>query len=386
MAVADTRPIIDKQLATRLKRRAYNLQKQLQYKAQHKAEVEALKITVHSLESHLSQLTKAPQSKHLLPWHQVAQSMLDAVDDASKENASLRQMNNRVRALVLGLSKMTASVRPMQSPDQTFPIHTVRLGVELVSRREGYKWLSQALYHNTDAFLNTYGLPPCPTLGEVVSDTVVDSTNFDNMKFASVFRVDVAVPMECLIQPMRDHIIRAIVGDDCINILDKKAPQMSIYNMDPELEKDEGNMRYIRRVVHTPDAPDDIVSDRANLYREYHEPNRVVLVAQNIPLDEVFTMTGALCKNMAWVVLNRLGESMTSLRIIRHNTHCFTRDGTNISFDDEIRLMGVECDEGTDEFKLKQLQHTDRYEFWLRNVQAWRGAIERTVRDAIIQV
>ena len=59
-------------------------------------------------------------------------------------------------------------------------------------------------------------------------------------------------------------------------------------------------MRYIRRVVHTPDAPDDVVSDRANLYREFHEPNRVVLVAQNIPLDEIFTMTGALCKNMAW--------------------------------------------------------------------------------------
>ncbi|CAK4431873.1 unnamed protein product, partial [Aphanomyces euteiches] len=263
-----------------------------------KNEVYKLKVLIARLENERRQWAKKSSHKHLLSWDQVAIALHEDTYTALNDNSRLRQQRQRLLNVITGMSKWIASAKGISRGPHTFTIQRVKF------KQHGLDWLTQLLYHNTEALLHRYDFWSRVST-ETQCDFHTDMSNMNDIQLVWRFQVDIPAELEAVVDPVRTCVVNRLRS---IDIWDG-----STSYIDPEIvSRVSPTMTYIRRIAHTKGGsqPSNI------LYREYNEDaNRTVFVGQNLH-DDKFEIKPVRNKGMTWVVATRLGISWTLVSIL----------------------------------------------------------------------
>ncbi|CAK4634030.1 unnamed protein product [Aphanomyces euteiches] len=255
-----------------------------------KNEVYKLKVLIARLENERRKWAKKSSHKHLLSWDQVAIALHEDTYTALNDNSRLRQQRQRLLNVITGMSKWIASAKGISRGPHTLPYSASNLSLHHVTltasdplcRQHGLDWLTQLLYHNTEALLHRYDF-----WSRVSTETQCDfHTDMSNIS------IDIWDGSTSYIGP---------------EIVSRVSPTMT----------------YIRRIAHTKGGsqPSNI------LHREYNEDaNRTVFVGQNLH-DDKFEIKPVRNKGMTWVVATRLGTSWTLVSILSVSSLYFNDKG-----------------------------------------------------------
>ncbi|RHY28149.1 hypothetical protein DYB32_006942 [Aphanomyces invadans] len=192
-------------------------QYQHEYREEKKAEVASLRIKVAELETMLVRLheraaTPRRRRKHdfMLSWQQVALALRTSARDAMVTH---RDLDNKVEAHREALQRLQAWVAlattnavPMHPPWGVANMSLARMPLvkHPIARRHGLDWLTQLMFHNTDAILATYQFPPilsthaAPCFRLVVEDRASDGSVAVVSQYMKVFHGAIEAVVRCV--------------------------------------------------------------------------------------------------------------------------------------------------------------------------------------------
>ncbi|KAH9104558.1 hypothetical protein LEN26_015020 [Aphanomyces euteiches] len=274
-----------------------------------KNEVYKLKVLIARLENERRQWAKKSSHKHLLSWDQVAIALHEDTYTALNDNSRLRQQRQRLLNVITGMSKWIASAKGISRGPHTLPYSASNLSLHHVTltasdplcRQHGLDWLTQLLYHNTEALLHRYDFWSRVST-ETQCDFHTDMSNMYDIQLVWRFQVDIPAELEAVSDLLIFGMARQVISAQS-----RVSPTMT----------------YIRRIAHTKGGsqPSNI------LHREYNEDaNRTVFVGQNLH-DDKFEIKPVRNKGMTWVVATRLGTSWTLVSILSVSSLYFNDKG-----------------------------------------------------------
>ncbi|CAK4637051.1 unnamed protein product [Aphanomyces euteiches] len=275
---------------------------QRQRRTQIRSEIASLQKLARKLEAKRDVLSEEHDATAPLSWKQVAKAMQEELSPVEHENVKLKRQR---QAMLNVITTMT-------------------------------KWISAAkditiLFQNTNAFLMRYAMEAQPP-NCVYGDFHVDVSDLKNVQHIFQAQVDIPYDMDTVVDPVRVHVVGRL------SALDVYAK--SVTPIDPEIvQRVSPLMTYQRRVSQTGAA----TWAMNVLYREFQEPNRVTFVGQSVEDDKFEKVPFSKRKSMTWVVVTRLGPSMTrvtfmSLSSLEYNDNKFR------SLEDQARSYGFHLD------------------------------------------
>ncbi|KAG9404580.1 hypothetical protein AC1031_004781 [Aphanomyces cochlioides] len=318
-----------------------------------KNEVYKLKVLVARLENERRQWAKKSSHKHLLSWDQVAIALHEDTYTALNDNSRLRQQRQRLLNVITGMTKWIASAKGIARGPHTLPYSASHLSLHHVTltasdplcRQHGLDWLTQLLYHNTEALLHRYNFWSHVST-EAQCDFHTDMSNMNDIQLVWRFQVDIPAELEAVVDPVRKCVVNRLRS---IDIWDG-----STSYIDPEIvSRVSPTMTYIRRIAHTNGGsqPSNI------LYREFNEDaNRTVFVGQNLH-DDKFEIKPVRNKGMTWVVATRLGTSWTRVSILSVSSLYFNDKGF-LPLTEQASRMGLALSPSQDRHEASFVQQT----------------------------
>ncbi|RHY18241.1 hypothetical protein DYB36_010108 [Aphanomyces astaci] len=203
-------------------RRQYKSQKQQYYREQQRDQVVAMRKLIHDLQAERQRLSTRPKSKSLLAWKDVAVALKEYADESLIERHSLKATREKHIQLLLQLNKWIAQAS-MDHPQLStsaypssawsashFSLARVSLVAHKASRKHGYDWFTQILYHNTDALMQTYQLPTvaAAVAPHRVADLFLDSSNLDCLNVIARYAMVFNGPFEHVVDLVKQREIQ----------------------------------------------------------------------------------------------------------------------------------------------------------------------------------
>ncbi|KAG9404589.1 hypothetical protein AC1031_004792 [Aphanomyces cochlioides] len=277
----------------KLKRQARRTELQRERRGRERIEIKKLKQFAEQLEKKRRQWSRKNTSDQPLSWEDVATSLKEATQDAQDENAKLKEEQRKLVQVISGMTKWIASAKGIMRGPHTLPytashlnLHRVTLNAaDPICRQHGLDWLTQILYHNTEALLRRYVFWP-----EISTDVQcsyhTDMSNIDDVQCVWRFQVDIPKAMEGVVDAVRQKVVNRLNNT---NMWD-----LSSSLIDPELvSRISPTMTYVRR------HPQSSTQNGSNiLYQEFQDgTDRTVFVGQNI-YDDKFESPAKRSKSM----------------------------------------------------------------------------------------
>ncbi|CAK4099329.1 unnamed protein product, partial [Aphanomyces euteiches] len=141
-------------------------------------------------------------------------------------------MNTRLKLLehsklikvISTMTKWIASAKGVTRGPHTLPYtashlngHRVTLSADPLCRQHGLDWLTQILYHNTEALLRRYEF--WPEMSTDVQCTYhTDMTNMDDVQFIWRFQVDIPKQMDDVVEAVRQKVVTRLNNTDMYNL------------------------------------------------------------------------------------------------------------------------------------------------------------------------
>ncbi|RQM12664.1 hypothetical protein B5M09_012987 [Aphanomyces astaci] len=129
-------------------------------------EMSGLEGTIRQLEHirsvlHKSIPTRLARSLLLLAWHEVARSLADLRMLSESQNQALKAQLVEHEALVREMYHWTDTyhIKPSLDHNRTLWRHASLLN-DPATRKLGKEWITEHMFHNTDAIFHQYGFPP----------------------------------------------------------------------------------------------------------------------------------------------------------------------------------------------------------------------------------
>ncbi|KAG9404602.1 hypothetical protein AC1031_004804 [Aphanomyces cochlioides] len=312
---------------------------QRQRRTQIRSEIASLQKLARKLEAKRDALSEEHDATAPLSWKQVAKAMQDELSPIEHENVKLKRQRQAMLNVITTMTKWISAAKDITRGPGSILHSASNMSLHLVTlsalnpdcRRHGLDWLTQILYQNTNAFLMRYAMEAQPP-NCVYGDFHVDVSDLKNVQHVFQAQVDIPYDMDNVVDPVRVHVV------DRLSALDVYAK--SVTAIDPEIvQRVSPLMTYKRRVSQS-----GVATWAMNvLYREFQEPNRVTFVGQSVEDDKFEKVPFSKRKSMTWVVVTRLGPSMTrvtfmSLSSLEYNDNKFR------SLEDQARRYGFQLD------------------------------------------
>ncbi|KAF0689679.1 Aste57867_18916 [Aphanomyces stellatus] len=319
--------------AAKAERRLKERQKMQRYRQRLVAKMAFLKDTARRMEDQIRAHTLARRSSRtLLPWEHIANALREERDASSLTNATLKQechdQTVLLQAMQLWVVRATG-ILPA-SPTTGGPTwQNVTLSAHPASRKLGFDWITQYLYHNTERTFHDMGF----SSGAAISDFGLDIESPECCQYVWRSQRIFPAPLEYV----RDVFARPnIAGQLKGSYLGNTTSLGAIHEI--EAQDNEALRALNGRYLHTAWGVNVLVHFLA---REFHEPNRCIFVAQNIHDDEALPNSALQRNRLIWLVLDRVGPDQTRVRGLCINSHGFDQHGY-VNFEDEARRWG--CD------------------------------------------
>ncbi|RHZ09041.1 hypothetical protein DYB26_002756 [Aphanomyces astaci] len=146
------------------------------YREQKKKEMSGLEGTIRQLEHirfvlHKSVPTRLARSLLLLPWHEVARSLADLRMLSESQNQALKAQLVEHEALVREMYHWTTTyhIKPFLDHNRASWRHASLLN-DPATRKLGKEWITEHMFHNTDAIFHQYGFPPRDSFEHLLHD------------------------------------------------------------------------------------------------------------------------------------------------------------------------------------------------------------------------
>ncbi|ETV64484.1 hypothetical protein H257_18638, partial [Aphanomyces astaci] len=123
-----------------------------------------------SIQLSIFELTLA-RSLLLLLWHEVARSLADLRMLSESQNQALKAQLVEHEALVREMYHWTATyhIKPSLDHNRTSWRHASLLN-DPATRKLGKEWITEHMFHNTDAIFHQYGFPPRESFEHLLHD------------------------------------------------------------------------------------------------------------------------------------------------------------------------------------------------------------------------
>ncbi|KAF0689680.1 Aste57867_18917 [Aphanomyces stellatus] len=316
------------------KRRLKERQKMQRYRQRLAAKASALRDQVAVLAREMQRLSQQRQT--LLPWEVVADVMREESGLMMRTNVSLRMQCVDQAALVEAMKRWVVRVVTIPTTPSTGPTwRNSTLPALPDARKLGFDWITNYMYHNTDAIFDQLGYPHDHV--NVFSDFSIDMTKPDDLQYVWRSQRDIHAPLEHvrdifarpnLMGQLKGHYFgMATAPPDAA--LEALAAQDNLL-LQPLAARYEHHRWSASTVMHF-------------LAREFHAPGRCVFVAQNILDDECVVAPNKAERNRRiWLVLDAVTPSRTRMRALCLNSQAISKEGTIFSFENEALVWG--CD------------------------------------------
>ncbi|RHY29994.1 hypothetical protein DYB32_004758 [Aphanomyces invadans] len=257
-----------------------------------------------------------------LTWHDVAAALDDDVAETRHENQRLKRRQQQLFDVITGMQRWVDTVGriqrvplPLDSAANNLGMKGITLSSNAACRMHGIDWLTQLLFHNTDAMLQKYKMWPT-TSSYVQADAFVDVSNVDDIQHVWRFQVDLPVSIAIALPLVRQHVVSRL------NSVDISSANVDF--IDPELVKAVANdVTYVRRVYKR--ATSD---DFANiLYREFQGNGR--------------TDDGWISVVMFRIVVTAWSPGTTRVSLLSLTSSYFSRAGGQLPIKDQAKRMGI---------------------------------------------
>ncbi|KAH9069250.1 hypothetical protein Ae201684P_004939 [Aphanomyces euteiches] len=269
------------------------------------------------------------------------------------------------------MTKWIASAKGVTRGPHTLPYtashlngHRVTLSADPLCRQHGLDWLTQILYHNTEALLRRYEF--WPEMSTDVQCTYhTDMTNMDDVQFIWRFQVDIPKQMDDVVEAVRQKVVTRLNNTDMYNL--------GTSLIDPEIvSRISPIMTYVRRNPEFSGRNGSSI-----LYREFQDgADRTVFVGQSV-YDDKFESPQYRNKSMTWVQLTRVTPSWTRVSILSVSSLIFTNDGF-LPLPEQARLFNVALDPL--EAKQEASFATGMQPCARNTTVAWLGYLNDTIR------
>ncbi|KAF0686035.1 Aste57867_22129 [Aphanomyces stellatus] len=336
------------------------------------AEFDRLRAQVDTLETYLADLLTDQQRHHAhrrrrkkrgmppslqLSWEEVASAMAEMHNASATERRHLFAQTQTSRRL-LPLLRAYAATRPIHTclveDHETSPqlaLGHVNVVAHPEARKQGLDWLSKVVYHNTDRMFARYHYPP--TVAGRVSDAYFDfSSPAPPYVFVVRGHLDLPVSLSAAWSLFQDGFVRKQSGHFTPDEAASIAKRFTVTRLDLDIRREiTPEMWYLH---HTPLGQE---YGKKNLFRIFHEPDRVIVAGQTIFHDELAPPPPTDTKHLVWYVLEQVpGEGRCRVRWMSMVSSTMTHDGF-YSIDEEATKNGLdlsECPEDRKEARLTQ--------------------------------
>ncbi|KAF0719810.1 Aste57867_777 [Aphanomyces stellatus] len=309
-------------------KRAHEAQRQRRYRAAKKSEVKQLETEIRYLEVKLAaqlQLSRGPTNRKAMSG-ETTNPFAMATLVLDKNNKTLRSQVERHTILVQLLSKWVAS---QESPPQELTRHPSWLETTLLAhpdaRREGYKWLSEKVYHTASAAFTR------PTSASALKGTSIND--------AFHFRLHTAVDDPTAIVATEIQIQSIFLGDlhTVAHTLYQMSDKMIVSNLSVNacevVERVDAQLAYYY-------AFDPLCGTHTRrILRIIEEDDRIVIAFPAIAHDELYPMAPGERRShgFACTIFDRVTDSITMGRHIYLRCIPFTSQGP-VSLEDLGRM------------------------------------------------
>ncbi|KAF0699196.1 Aste57867_10248 [Aphanomyces stellatus] len=354
--LADDAGAAEKRLEYILNRR----RKQKMYRDMDKEGVMYLRNRVEQLQAELRRLQELKRSKPaassgtMLCWDDIASVLRDETSIALTKQMSLKTQRQIQQDVVDSLTAwLYASHAIEKTPSGTWGASNLSLkNVSLVAhpaaRRHGFDWITQVMYHNTSHLFRKYAFPSTTSF-ERLGDFLVDFANVDGIQYVWRYQNYLPAPFEAACDAMRDVAVKHLAGRGHTKE-SLAAQQMQAQSLDQEiLRAISPTMTYMYETFTATQKYCNL------LFREFNDPDRCVFLIQTIPDDETVRGNVRNRKQMNWIVLDRIDDASTCVRLLPIASQAFTKHGGNLSFEDEAAMWGVDLTH------VPEADHLDRF-------------------------
>ncbi|KAF0716646.1 Aste57867_2730 [Aphanomyces stellatus] len=330
------------------KRRIYVKMKMRKYRDRERQEVASLEAQIESLQAELARLSFDFQSgkTSMLVWREVSSALQDAVTSSIHRNRALKTQRRGheelVRVMKQWVDTQTKALLSPQSRTLTTRTHTSWRNVTLVahpaSRKLGFYWITDHLFHHTDAIMQQYQFP---SRHEALEDLTVDIDDLDRVTYIHRKQVTLPFSLAATASFLRSSVLKRFLNAP---VWSRVKPD-AVVPADTTLLQDD-----CLHYQHSERDPNQVVR---TIYREYSEhPDRLVVVGQCVNHDESLPNSARQRGRMRWFVLDRVGPTQTMWRELTLNSHCFAAsDGSFLSLDDEAMAVGCDLSACRDDLK-----------------------------------
>ncbi|EQC33177.1 hypothetical protein SDRG_09162 [Saprolegnia diclina VS20] len=302
--------------AAKLRRRLYQRQKQRQYRSRESSEVASLRALVAELEVQVDALTtelraNAPTE---LPWVDVASALRDEAVLTTHKNKALKSQLEEYQDLVVVMTTWVTKHVPIQKSIEAsaYSWRNATLFANKESRKLGLDWITKHLYHNTERMLSLCGFQ---SLGgtDRFDDFAIDMSDPEYFEYTWRHQAKHNAPFETTVAAFRAFVTHFVNGG--VWSTGTGTP------LDPDIVDQVAAHISYTRIASSPRESINFVS------REFATSNQCIFVCQNIPFDETQPLNDEQCNRRLWIVLDRISEHATHIRVVYINSHGFDQHG-----------------------------------------------------------
>ncbi|KDO34729.1 hypothetical protein SPRG_00791 [Saprolegnia parasitica CBS 223.65] len=287
------------------KLRLYNRFKQREHRSLLRSETSQLRRSIAALHAQLGRL-QAQSSTTALSWQDVAAALRDAAATSLVEQVDLQDVQRRRQRFLAAMTQWVAlhSVQRGLSTQTTW--REVSVLSDPLTRLASLDWVSQNLYHNTDAVFATFGLcgPNAAMRNQrackyEVLETGTIQLTWHYHLFVNKSLDDVAPRVKALFWAPR------MQGRFTL----QPPPDVYVHCLDAEMLA-ATTMEY-KRVQRRGLEPLNVLA------REFKSMNRRTLVGRSIAYDEAWPRAAPVLRHCnVWVLCERVSPTQTQVRIL----------------------------------------------------------------------
>ncbi|KAF0692462.1 Aste57867_16453 [Aphanomyces stellatus] len=307
-------------------RREYECLRKRRYRAQQRNERDVLQAQVYDLQKQLE--TQLPPERHV--WRVIAKRAAVDKTKSVQENATLRDQVRRTRETLRVLRQWATMACEPHVPrtigGHSSPwLHTT-LVADPVAREQGYRWLTDRVFHSTQEFMASDHRSTdfsVDDVSQVDVRTTLDSGEIEILGLESNFQRTFFIDFKRMADVnWAELATNAIHADNHVQTIVRNESLMYIHTHN--------------RRTHT---------NVCVLIRRYDLPHRVVIVRTLLRDDECIPLQDLAVRphGFGWAVFEHVTDGVTLYRSRLVQNPPVRADGRAITFDETATLFGVEA-------------------------------------------